>query len=227
MFSAGLLACLHTGYWPEEGATDVVSSKTKLRMACFWYQTLLYISSAPLWAYFDWHHFSVLANHNAGFRSYCSHCMLSGQSFIQDQRYPCWYLHHSTVNHNLGGLQHVQTPRLPTSVSKNRHKMVYSNTSIQGLKYSTVLMKNELYGLVNIKYQHRVLNQGVWAYFKLLGWYHLKKIHVLYQCNYVQWWIFDSPQWIVQDAMHFLLCKKFNIQLYAVQEIIILVLYIT
>ena len=44
------------------------------------------------------------------------------------------------VNHNLGGLQHVQTPELSTSVSKNRHKVVYSNTSIQGLKYSTILM---------------------------------------------------------------------------------------
>ena len=29
---------------------------------------------------------------------------------------------------------------LSTSVSKNRHKMVYCNTSIQGLNYSTVLM---------------------------------------------------------------------------------------
>ena len=34
------------------------------------------------------------------------------------------------VNHNLGGLQHMQTPKLSTSVSKNRHKMVYSDTSI-------------------------------------------------------------------------------------------------
>ena len=105
----------------------LVSVSKKLNSEwCLWCQTLLYVAVAPLQAFFDWHHFQSVSNQNAGFRSYCSHCVLKGRSLCEDQksctnccivqlsitsrvtssmcRYPNWpigfqLLHYWAVNH--------------------------------------------------------------------------------------------------------------------------------
>ena len=120
--------------------------------------------------------FQSMANQNAGFRSYCSHCVLKGQSLHEDQNICA---DHCTVHlsiFNLGGLQHVQTPKLSTNTSivatfscqsstgvvfLKIDMNLYSSTSNQLLEYSTILKcTNRLY----LDCKHRksvwVSNQG-------------------------------------------------------------------
>ena len=127
--------------WPKGKTTRLPPLNTRLRMTFLAPIPCFYRLRLACEAYFDQHHFSVPANHNAGFRTYCSHCMLSG-----------WRLHtRSKVSVLISVLFNCQSQpgwSLACADSldcklvflKIDTRMVYSYTSIQGLKYSTVLM---------------------------------------------------------------------------------------
>ena len=107
-----------------EGEPGIHFSKTKLRMAFLVPNLALYSYNSLVSIPLIGTTFQSVANQNAGFISYCSHCVLKGQSLHEDQSICTNCCTAQLSIFNLGGLQHVQTPKLSTSISKNRYKPV-------------------------------------------------------------------------------------------------------
>ena len=91
--------------WPEERATRSAFPKLSSEW-CFWCQNLLYITA-----------FQSITNWIAGFRSYCSHCVLEGAELLWRSKGLYWPLHCPAVNYFLGNLQHMQAPKLTNRVT--------------------------------------------------------------------------------------------------------------
>ena len=105
-------------FWnhPKEGVTGVGTSKTKLRMMFLVLNLALYSCNSLASIHLISTAFQSIANQDAGFRSYCLHCVLEGQGLHEDQRICTNCCTVQLLIINLVGLQHMQVPELSTSI---------------------------------------------------------------------------------------------------------------